>query len=97
MEFGFDVEDLMSYGWAILVILISIGGLIYFSDVNPNRPVIPENKCYCNEMNLSFSQKLNYEGFNYYECFRINKTIEYILFMCDNNTLQQLDSFYAKW
>ena len=40
------MEFLMTYGWAILVMLAAVGALAYFGVFDPER-FVPKTPCYC--------------------------------------------------
>lgn len=93
------MDFIMTYGWAMLVVLVCIGVLLYFGVLNPNS-FIP-NRCYCNDIGLDIFNKEIINGTKYIECLNITKTIDWEnkkivfnsttkLFKCVNKTMVKI-------
>ncbi len=90
----------MTYGWAILVVLITIGALAYFGVLNPER-FIPD-MCSCEYTEHEY-QSMTVEEYNstVYDCFSIESYIDYDkemilfnqthkLYRCVNKTMEMV-------
>ncbi len=88
------MEFLMTYGWAILVVIIAIGSLWYFGALNPST-FLP-NQCGCEYVNMTAWNKIIENNISYIECvsgesyldfeekkIKINTT--YRLFYCNDD------------
>lgn len=73
-----NMEFLMTYGWAILVVLIAILMLAYFGVLSPNLRI---NKCYC----VIEKDRAEINNTLYLECYENNKFINYINKTIDND------------
>lgn len=69
------IEFLMTYGWAILVILIAIGSLIYFGV--PVSSNFISNKCSCNYANYEGWLTVDVDNITYYECYNVTKSLNF--------------------
>ena len=90
------IEFLMTYGWAVLVVLIAVGALAYF--INPKELIC--NGCHCRNVNQTHISNDFIEGQEYYLCANlINVTIDktwniikeeknLYLYKCVNDTLE---------
>lgn len=86
------MEFLMTYGWAILVVLIAIGCLWYFGVLNPDSFKL----CSCSDLDLTTGYILKDGDIEYHECLNATKYIDYEkkkmifnvtseLYYCDEN------------
>jgi uncharacterized protein (UPF0333 family) len=63
-------EFLMTYGWAILVVLVCIGALAYFGIFDS----FGRSQFKCREINMSYSNSImNEDGILIFECYGYNK------------------------
>lgn len=60
------LEFLTVYGWAMLVVLAALGGLIYFNVINIYE-LNPKNTCGCDGCDFSFSGPNN-DNYNSIDC-----------------------------
>lgn len=93
------MDFLFPYGWAILVILITIAGLAYFGVFDKTYT----NKCTCNYMGLDYFSELRINSTDYYlDCINVTKYVDYenkkidfntthILYYCYDNELIMVD------
>ena len=69
------MEFIMTYGWAILVVLIAVGGLAYFGVLNFNNNPL---KCRCSDVDMYHSQSIKSNNLTYVECRNMGeKYIDY--------------------
>ncbi len=54
------IEFMITYGWAILVVLVAIGSLVYFGVLNPEKYMPPNNKY--DDCLLGCFAGMNYDG-----------------------------------
>ncbi len=72
------MEFLMTYGWAIMVVLVAIGLLAYFSVLSPDKfmPQL-EYKCGCYDVDMLFSASIIEDNITYYECYNVTKYLNF--------------------
>lgn len=69
------MDFLMAYGWAILVVLVSIGALAYFEVLNLDN--FKPNKCNCYAVNMTTGGKIIDGNITYIECFDSEPYLDY--------------------
>ncbi len=90
----------LTYGWAILVVLIAVGTLWYFTPLNTSS-FIP-NKCGCSYIDYQGWEKIDVNNITYYECYNVTKSLNFEtqkiefesvskLFYCDYNIKQLIE------
>ena len=71
------LEFMMTYGWAILIVLIAIGALFYFGVLNPLQNTEERVDCYY-EVGNEYESINFHEGIDVIECLdRFQRRIEF--------------------
>jgi hypothetical protein len=80
------MEFLMTYGWAILVVLAAIGALAYFGVLSPDR-FLPD-KCTANPPFACTEYKINTTSvyFSLQNSAGVDVTVSQVLLSCDGGT-----------
>jgi len=72
------MEFLMTYGWAILVVLVAIGALAYFGVLNPER-FLPKTEFTKEECYEKICNSINNQDYDIAYTY-----LDYKLIMCEN-------------
>jgi hypothetical protein len=67
------MEFLMTYGWAILIVLIAIGALIYFGAFDKLGEA---NVCTCSQIQMNHIAQEKINGIYVYECKNLTYHVE---------------------
>jgi uncharacterized protein (UPF0333 family) len=100
------MEWLLTYGWAVLVVLVAIGALVYFGVFPDNFIPQPANNCGCANVSMDYVDATTVDNNMVYKCghtistivetngsFDIARYTQSALFVCVGNEMIPYDEY----